>query len=143
MFTTKKLNQLPLLFSSKNINNPEDYSLDFLKEKIKPFCYYLYSFLGEPILLTTRIFLEDDSRQYWWEQIVEMQHLYGTNNSFLQRIEKLFFNKKTDFRYKMPTEPFSIIIIIEGVQTSFNQLTTSDNEEEDNEEEYSEEEDEK
>ena len=34
-----------LRFSDMENNyNPEDYSLDFLKEKVKPFCYYLFSF---------------------------------------------------------------------------------------------------
>ena len=34
-----------LTFSNRENNyNPEDYSLDFLKEKVKPFCYYLFSF---------------------------------------------------------------------------------------------------
>ena len=33
-------------FSSKKIFNPEDYSIDFLKEKTKPICYYLFSYLN-------------------------------------------------------------------------------------------------
>ena len=34
-------------YTSKNVFNPEDYSIDFLKEKVKPLCYYLYSNLEQ------------------------------------------------------------------------------------------------
>ena len=43
---TSNLNQPLPTFFSENIYNPEDYSLDFLKEKTKSMCYYLYSALG-------------------------------------------------------------------------------------------------
>ena len=33
------------IYDSDNVFKPEDYSLDFLKEKIKPLCYYLFSSL--------------------------------------------------------------------------------------------------
>ena len=34
------------LYISDTVFKQEDYSLDFLKEKIKPLCYYLFSSLG-------------------------------------------------------------------------------------------------
>ena len=34
-------------YISKNVFKPEDYSIDFLKEKIESFCYYLYSNLDQ------------------------------------------------------------------------------------------------
>ena len=33
------------LYISDTVFKPEDYSFDFLKEKIKPLCYYLFSSL--------------------------------------------------------------------------------------------------
>ena len=79
-------NNILRFFNRKNIYNPEDYSLDLLKEKIKPFCYYLFSFLGEPRPLIVRICvndLENSNGLFWCEKvIVEIEYLWDTRNSF-------------------------------------------------------------
>ena len=71
------LNQpLPTFFSEK-IFNPEDYSMDFLKEKNKSFCYYLFSalnivwFRAEICLQETEEYAELSIQS---EKLIEIQH---------------------------------------------------------------------
>ena len=84
-----------LNFTTKNIYNPEDYSLDFLKEKIKPLCYYLYSFLKEPRVIKIRMYLDDLENEnihfYCREPIVSIGNILYPNNSFLQITKKICF----------------------------------------------------
>ena len=105
-----------LSFSTReNIYNPEDYSLDFLKEKVKPFCYYLFSFLGEPRPLFVKICvndLENSNRSFFncgKIIIVEVECL-DIRDSFLQEIEECFNKQETNFYHKIPSKPFSISI---------------------------------
>ena len=107
-------------------------------------------FLGEPRSLIIRICindLENNNGLFWCEKIVEIEYLWSSRNSFLQKIEECFNKQKTNFCYKIHSKPF--FISIEQVATTiFNQLQLNqiinslDNEEEENEEdsEYSEDE---
>ena len=120
-----------LNFTTKNIYNPEDYSLDFLKEKVKPLCYYLYSFLKEPRVILIRIWLDylDDKGRHWYSDKTVMRVLFHSNNDSLRDIEEHFNDEKKYFCHKVPTKPFSITV----------EKLSSSTEEEDSEEEYSEE----
>ena len=132
-----------LSFSNReNIYNPEDYSLDFLKEKVKPFCYYLFSFLAEPRPLIFRISvnkLENSNGLLFCKKItiVEIEYL-DIRNSFLQEIEECFNEQKTNFCHKIPSEPFFISIeevgtIIFNHRLQLNHIINSRDNEEDSE----------
>ena len=133
-----------LSFSNmENIYNPGYYSLDFLKEKVKPFCYYLFSFLGEPRTLFVRICvndLENNNRSFFDRGkiiIVEIEYL-DIRDSFLQEIEECFNEQKRNFCYKIPSKPFSINIeeigtIIFNHQLQLNLIINSQDNEEDSE----------
>ena len=96
-------------FSSKNIYNPEDYSLDFLKEKIKPLCYYLYSVVGTRFF-HVMIYLVEITDDFPIEQIMLIQ-FRPPISCFLQKIERYFNGKKTKFCHLMPSKPFRIMVI--------------------------------
>ena len=102
-------------YTRENIYNPEDYSLNFLKEKVKPFCYYLFSFLGESNPFIVRICvndLENSNRPgVNCERIIIVNIRYlDIRDSFLQEIEECFNEQKTNFCHKIPSKPFSISI---------------------------------
>ena len=105
-----------LRFSNrKNIYNPEDYSLDFLKEKVKPCCYCLFSFLGEPRPLIVIICvndLENSNGLFWCEKIiVVIEYLWDTRNSFFYRkLKNVLTSKKQIFATKYLVNPFLLLL---------------------------------
>ena len=123
-----------LRFTTKNIYNSEDYSLDFLKEKIKPLCYYLYSFLKEPRIIKIRIWLEhlDDNGRQWYGNITKF-HFLDLDKEFLQEIEAYLDGEKTYFIHKIPTKPFRITV--EKLCSSMEEEDIEEDIEEDSEEE--------
>ena len=99
----------------KKIFNPEDYSIDFLKEKTKSFCYYLFSALNIA-WFSAEIYLQEIEEyaelSIQSEKITEIQHtLIFASDCFLWKIEHCFNKVKTKFCHQMPTKPFHIMII--------------------------------
>ena len=128
----------------KKIYNPEEYSIDFLKEKIKPFCYYLYSCVGNRHF-HVKIFLIGNTDDFPpIEDIVEIRR--HSPCTFLWIIETFFDAMKAKFCYQMPNTPFRIMIVQvfeeEDEDYKNEQDEKDENEEEDSEEEDSEEEEE-
>ena len=101
-----------LRFYSKKYN-PEDYNLDFLKEKIEPLCYYLDNFFIASSLHFC-IYLggieEIEPEENMKERIMDMQ-FYPFDNRFFQEFEECFNHVKSKFCYQMPSKPFRIILI--------------------------------
>ena len=112
---TPNFNQpLPTFFSEKMFN-PEDYSIDFLKEKTKSICYYLYSALGI-VWFRAEIYLQEIEEyaevSIQSEKITEIQHtLFFGSDCFLWKIEHCLNEVKTKFCHQMHTKPFRIMII--------------------------------
>ena len=94
LFTTNS-NRVIGSFSSKNIYAPEEYSLDFLKEKIKPLCYCLYSVVGTRFFHVV-IFLMEITDDFPIEKIMEIQFRPPIIDRFLQRFEQYFNEEKTN-----------------------------------------------
>ena len=133
----EKLNTIPeLVYFSSNIFKPEEYSLDFAKEQIKPFIVYLFSFSE---------FKYGSSRKYWsrWggidtdfcdvggikylfpttAHITNLNHkdhyflLYNKKikfSNFLNYINKTFEHEKEEISYSMPLKPFVFVIVIKN-----------------------------
>ena len=78
---------------------PEEYSLDFLKEKIKSFCYYMWSKKKKRIIKYIKfdIYLEDEEESV--EEIVTCC-IYSDINNNLYEIGEDFNNLKTHFFIK-------------------------------------------
>ena len=107
-------------YVSNNIFKPEDYSNDFLKEKIKSFCYFLYSNLDEKNgnWNDIEIYLSDaeDEDENWFGSVKRITRIFNnmdwTNDKFLWNVDRMFDEKKTDFCYAIPSKPFKILIEI-------------------------------
>ena len=112
------LNQpFPTFFSEKNFN-PEDYSIDFLKENTKSICYYLFSALNI-VWFRAKIYLQEIEEyaelSIQSEKITEIQHtLIFASDCFLWKIEHCFNEVKTKFCHQMSTKPFHIMLIPDG-----------------------------
>ena len=72
-------------YISENVFKPEDYNIDFLKEKIESFCYYLYSNL-------------DQKNGNWCEIIIFLRSENEIFDRFrgFERIIRLFNNASWD-----------------------------------------------
>ena len=131
------------LYISNTVFKPEDYSLDFFKEKIKPLCYYLFSSLGgnSGNWKYISIFLCETETQRSKEIIKFYNHDVYTPMSaesiefdyvFLSsEFDRNFNWEKSKFCHLVPTNPFTIDVNI------VKQL--SDEEEENNIEHWTEE----
>ena len=136
LFTANSCQLVPTFFS-ENIYNPEDYSLDFLKEKTKSICYYLYRAFGLGFF-DVKIYLEEvENDEINFEEIedviditiqskkiITMEHTSFFYEWFLWKIDHCFKKEKKIFCHKIPTKPFRIMII-----PTYRSLN-SDNEEE-------------
>ena len=106
-------------FSSKKFFNPEDYSIDFLKEKkTKPICYYLFSYLNI-IWYKFEICLHENGKDGIGGKVKKVTEINYGGDLFLWKIDRCFDEMKADFCYQIPTKPFRIMIvpIIEGIES--------------------------
>ena len=136
LFTANSHQPVPTFFS-ENIYNPEDYSLDFLKEKTKSICYYLYSAF-DMVFFNVEIYLQEVGNgginfeeiedcidiTIQSKKIITIGHALFFYECFLWKIDYCFKKEKKIFCHKIPTKPFRIMII--PTYSSLN----SDNEEE-------------
>ena len=108
-FTSNLKQPLPTFFSEKNFN-PEDYSIDFLKEKTRSICYYLYSALGM-VWFSAEIYLQEIEEyaevSIQSKKITEIQHtlIFGSD-CFLWKIEHIFNEVKKKIAIKCLLNPF-------------------------------------
>ena len=100
---------MPTLSREKSFNQ-EDYSIDFLKEKNKPICYYLFSYLNIT-WYKVKIYLHENGGRL--QKIIEIDYttIFGGDCYFLRKIDRCFDEMKTDFCYQIPTKPFRIMIV--------------------------------
>ena len=115
-----------MYINPKPIFNPKDYNLDFLKEKIKPLIYYLYSSLGEKDGNWRKfvVFLEKVDGFSIYPRtcsidVIEIKNIYCYFNvlsnrdySFLSEIDFTFDWQKSDFCQLKPITPFRIRVEI-------------------------------
>ena len=106
-------------FISKNVFNPEDYSIDFLKKKVKPLCYYLYSNLGQingNWLIAQIALSRENVDTNFFIQARKIKRFYKTEvweeDKFLSSFERIFDEVKTGFSSLIPLQPFKIIVFI-------------------------------
>ena len=119
-FTNRLLFKDYGMYISDTVFKPEDYSLDFLKEKIKPLCYYLISSLGGGFgnwEYLTIILCETETRR-----AKDMIKFYNSNDYTPMSAESIGFNfvflssefdryfnwEKSQFCHLVPTNPFTI-----------------------------------
>ena len=100
---------------SKQTFKPGDYSLDFLKEKIKSLCYFLVSIsIDNPTFIYIHIGeyeydeYEGNANEYLFS--LKITYMHCDINSFMEIFEDCYEDKKTRFLYKIPTKPFHIIV---------------------------------
>ena len=135
------------LYISDTVFKPEDYSLDFLKEKIKPLCYYSFSSLGgnSGNWKYFSIFLSETETQHVKDIIIFYNHnVYTPMSAESAEFDYIFlslefdgnFNwKKSQFCQKVPTNPFTIGVNIvkqlsdEEKENNIEYLTEEDIEE--------------
>ena len=106
-------------FISKNVFNQEDYSIDFLKEKVKPLCYYLYSKLGQKngnwLIFQISLSCQNVDTNFFI-QAGQIKRFYKTEvweeDKFLSSFERNVDKVKTEFSSLIPLKPFKIIVFI-------------------------------
>ena len=132
-------------FISKQALNPEDYSLDFLKEKIKSVCYFLVSlshleYFSFEIALIDKNKYEENTMYYWLdsERIISMNI---KKDDFNEIFNRSFEGEKNSLIYIKPNRPFHIIISPKGLE-AINSIESIRGESEEEEEESEEEEEE-
>ena len=100
---------------SKQTFKPEDYSLDFLKEKIKSLCYFLVSIsINNPsfiyIYIGEKCEYEYKGNTHVYLSSKKVTYMHCDIDSFMKIFEDCFEDQKTYFLYKIPTKPFHIIV---------------------------------
>ena len=116
-------------FSSKNIFTPEEYTPEFVKEKVEAFAYYLFSCyslenrnLSENGFDTIYIYLfdplryeENDSYNFIFEYniLLNQENLHHDyENNFFKYFDMLLKEKKEKFSCRIPLKPFKILLEI-------------------------------
>ena len=134
MFTVDKLNDnfSKEIFISKHIFKPEDYSINFLKEKTKAFCNFLKSIstvninnnlfnhlIGGWRSEWIHIFIgEKDENSGLISKHVVIVVIKCNGECFLKDFEDPFKEEKNDFSIRIPNRPFNIIFT-QGFRNSF------------------------
>ena len=103
---------------SKQVFKPEDYSIDFLKEKTKTILYFSYCHFFSSINLSyykVKIYLHENGENGGGgrlEKIIEMDSIRPdfVNSCYLWCIDQQFDYIKRDFCHQILTEPFRIYI---------------------------------
>ena len=129
-------------YISKNVFNPEHYSIDFLK-KVKPFCYYLYSNLDQKYgnWHTIEFFLISVEDEYSGlfvrtERIIQIfDNANWGEDDFLSDVDQTFDDVKTKFCSKIPLQPFKIMVQICKYEINECRMLRGEEEEEEREEE--------
>ena len=98
---------------SKQIFNPEGYSLDFLKEKTKSICYFLQNISFNDANFIYIFIAEKYEDEVLPGELLDEHEIIETHccrDFFTKHFENCFENQKTRFLYKIPTKPFHIVI---------------------------------
>ena len=86
---------------TKQMINPEEYSLDFLEEKIKAILYFLYSIAYNDSEI--EIYIKDVTNQK--QKIFNVEH----RKDFIRKLEEIFRIAENQFFRRIPNLPFCII----------------------------------